>query len=96
MRAAAPPPGGPRQPARRLAVPGPGARVRARLRWAPGGGGGGGGGPHVCGGRGSPRGVPGNLHLGPPPRAHAERSLRARGPSTWRLPARVRLRRAGR
>lgn len=40
MRAAAPPPlGGPRLPARRLAVPGPGDSERSGLRRAPGGGG---------------------------------------------------------
>lgn len=91
MRAAAPPLSSPWQPARRLAVPEPGSRTLALLRWEQGGG----EGPHVCGGRGRPRGRRGCPHVGPQPRTHAERnSLRAQGPSTWRLPARVRLRRA--
>ncbi|XP_043345500.1 uncharacterized protein LOC122454884 [Cervus canadensis] len=66
MRAAAPPLGGPGRSARRLAVPEPGVRARARRR-------GGAGGPHVCRGRGRP----GRPHVGPPPRADAESAASA-------------------
>lgn len=53
-------------------------------------------GPHVYGREGSPCRVPGNLHVGPQPRAQAERSLKRSGPQhVAPRGARARLRRAG-